>query len=297
LSIFFNIDDGLINFDDPTALVKDEYREYFARRELAPYLFSEICVLDMVLALSDMNDGYYLDRLVLKGGLSVRNHVPLIDHRFSFDADYNPNTQGGYTFGDVDEIRKDFSGYGARKGCKTTIGTTRNDTELFFLEFDYRSTLRERRVSLVEVPKIELCKRCRVFEKPAKSPMNTFIDLELLGLEAPVVYHVALEEQLATKLFIIGSSGRQRNHFDAYDVMRIIENNKIDWRLTKALFERLVERHRAKVAARVEECRRQLDAMLRNDGKRSSLQDTVFRKDFNFDEMVRKVKSTYDFKG
>jgi predicted nucleotidyltransferase component of viral defense system len=127
--------------------------------------------------------------------------------------------------------------------------------------------------------------------------MNTFIDLELLGLEPPVVYHVALEEQLATKLFIIGSSGRQRNHFDAYDVMRIIENNKIDWRLTRALFERLVERHRAKVAARVEECRRQLDAMLRNDGKRSSLQDTVFRRDFNFDEMVRKVKSTYDFKG
>jgi predicted nucleotidyltransferase component of viral defense system len=297
LSAFFYINDDLINFDDPTAVVKDEYREYFARRELATYLFSEICVLDMVLALSDIDDGYYLDRLVLKGGLSVRNHVPLIDHRFSFDADYNPNTQGGYTFGDVDGIRKDFAEYGARKGCETVVGTTRNDAELLFLEFDYRSTLRERRVSLVEVPKIELCKRCRVFEKPAKSPMSTFIDLELLGLEPPVVFHVALEEQLATKLFIIGSSGRQRNHFDAYDVMRIIENNKIDWRLTKALFERLVERQKAKMAARVEECRRQLDAMLRNDGKRSSLEETVFRKDFDFDEMVRRVKSAYDFKG
>lgn len=150
---------------------------------------------------------------------------------------------------------------------------------------------------MVEVPKIELCKRCRVFEEPAKSPMNTFIDLKLLGLEPPVVYHVALEEQLATKLFIIGSSGRQRNHFDAYDVMRIRENNKINWKLTKDLFERLVQRHKAKKAAYIEECRRQLDAMLRNDGKRSSLEETVFRKEFSFDQMVREVKSMYDFKG
>lgn len=104
MSIFFYIDDDLINFDDPTGLVKDEYRAFFARRELAPYLFSEICVLDIVFAVAKMDDGYYLDRLVLKGGLSVRNHVSLVDHRFSFDADYNPNTPRGYTFGDVDGI-------------------------------------------------------------------------------------------------------------------------------------------------------------------------------------------------
>jgi hypothetical protein len=165
VSIFFYIDDDLINFNDPTSLVKDEYRESFARRELAPYLFSEICVLDMIFALSDMDEGYYFNRLVLKGGLSVRNHVPLIDHRFSFDADYNPNTQGGYTFGDIDEIRRDFAEYGDRRGCKTAIRTTKDSAELLFLEFDYRGTLREKSCSLVEVPKIELCKRCRVFEK------------------------------------------------------------------------------------------------------------------------------------
>jgi len=41
VSVFFYIDDGLINFDDPTALVKDEYREYFARRGLAPHFLSK----------------------------------------------------------------------------------------------------------------------------------------------------------------------------------------------------------------------------------------------------------------
>lgn len=297
MSIFFYIDDDLINFDDPTSLVKDEYRDYFARREIAPYLFSEICVLDMIFALSGMDQGYYLDRLVLKGGLSVRNHVPLIDHRFSFDADYNPNTHSGYTFGDVDEIRRDFAEYGARRGCKTTIRTTKDSTELLFLEFEYRKSLREKRCSLVEAPKIEVCKRCRVFEKPAKNPMNTFIDLELLGLKPPEVLHVALEEQLATKLFIIGSSGRQRNHFDAYDVMRITESNKVKWGLTKSIFERLVGRRKAKATLYIEQCRRQLDAMLQNRGKRSSLEDTVFRKEFSFDEMVETVKSAYDFKG
>ncbi len=294
--ILFDIDDDLINFDDPASLVKDEYREFFARKELAPYLFSEICALDMIFAVTKMNDGYYFERLVLKGGLSVRNHVPLVDHRFSFDADYNPNTSGGYTFGDVDKIGRDLANYGARKGCKTSVRTTRNDGELYFLELDYRKTLREKRCELVELPKIELCKRCCMFEEPAKNPMNTFIDLKLLGLEPPVVYHVALEEQLATKLFIIGSSGRQRNHFDAYDALRIRENNKVNWKLTKDLFERLVERRKAKKADYINECRRHLDVMLRNVGKRSSLQDTVFQEEFSFDKMVSEVKSLYDFK-
>ncbi|MDG7016703.1 MAG: hypothetical protein JRM82_04930, partial [Nitrososphaerota archaeon] len=187
MTIFFHIDDGLINFDDPTGLVKDEYRAYFARRDFAPYLFSEICVLDMIYGVSKMKDGYYFDRLVLKGGLSVRNHVPLVDHRFSFDADYNPNTHAGHTFGDVDEMRSDLAQYGARRGCKTNVKITGNDAELYFLELDYRRAVREKMCQLVEVPKIELCKRCRVFEKPVKNPMNTFIDVKLLGLDPPVV--------------------------------------------------------------------------------------------------------------
>ena len=34
------IEDYLINFDDPASLVKDEYKEIFGRKELAPYLRS-----------------------------------------------------------------------------------------------------------------------------------------------------------------------------------------------------------------------------------------------------------------
>jgi hypothetical protein len=74
------------------------------------------------------------------------------------------------------------------------------------------------------------------------NPINTIIDLGILGLKPPLVTHVGLEEQFATKLFIIGSSGRQRNHFDAYDAMRIVRNNKINWKLAKKVFETMSER-------------------------------------------------------
>lgn len=294
--VLFEIDDARINFEDPASLVKDEYAGIFTRKELAPYLLSEICALDMIMAVSKMNGGYYCDRLVLKGGLSVRNHVPLISHRFSFDADYNANTAKQFTFGDVSDIRKDLTKYGADRRVRTSVKEGKNNAEFYFVELDYPKSLREVGYKLAELPKIELCKRCRMFEKPVKNPMNTFIDLKLLGLEPPVVYHVALEEQLATKLYIIGSSGRQRNHFDAYDAVRITENNEVDWKLTEEIFERLVGRHKAKKADYIAECRHQLDAMLRNDGKKSDLQETVFREKFYFDEMVSRVKTLYDFK-
>lgn len=58
-----------------------------------------------------MQDGYYCDRLVLKGGMSVRNHVPLVDHRFSFDADYDPNSYAGFSFGSVDKIKSHITKY------------------------------------------------------------------------------------------------------------------------------------------------------------------------------------------
>ena len=62
----------------------------------------------MIYSIARMRDGYYRDRLVLKGGMSVRNHVPLVDHRFSFDADYDPNSYAGYSFGDVTATSPDL---------------------------------------------------------------------------------------------------------------------------------------------------------------------------------------------
>ncbi len=298
MGVFLYIDEKLINFDDPTALVKDEFRRYFARKELAPLLLAEVCVLDMLYAVANMNDGYYKERLVLKGGLSVRNLVPLIDHRFSFDADFNPNTFANHTYGELSDIRRDLLRYAQTKDCTTGASVTTNNAMLHFVEIEYYDALKEQGYRIVERPKIEICKACRVFMKPVVTPINTMIDLEILGLKPPAVGHLQLEEQFANKLFVIGARGRQRNHFDAYDAFRIYSNNKIDWKLTKKIFQTLTERRKTKTSAYINECRHQLDAIARNASKRRSLQDTVFRiETLDFDAMIEQVKSLYDFKG
>lgn len=257
---------------------------------------SELCTLDMIYAVATMKGGYYREGLVLKGGLSVRNHVPLTDHRFSFDADYDPNTQFEYSFGKVDGIRKDLLEFGSRRGCRTRVDVTKDSNMLYFLELGYKKPILEEGIKLIEAPKLELCKTCRVLQAPQKAALNTFIDLGQLGLEPLEVYHVGLEEQLATKLFIIGSSGRQRNQFDAYDAMRIVESNKLDWKRAKSIFEEKAERAKTKPKDYIEECRRQLDTMMLNDNKKRSLEETTF-KEFNFGEMVQKVKAMYNFRG
>lgn len=296
MGVFFYIDDRLINFSDPVSMVKDKHRRYFARKELSPFILSEICALDMLYAVQEMNNGLYKDRLVLKGGFSVRNHVPLIDHRFSFDADFNANTMKGFTYGDVSSIKKDLLKYGSQRRCDTKTKETKDDARLYFLEVGYWNSLKNAGYRIIERPKIEICKTCRVFTDIVTNPINTIIDLEILGFKPPVVAHIGLEEQFATKLFIIGSSGRQRNHFDAYDAMRIFRNNKLDWKVAKNVFDIMSERHKVKSSAHIKECQHQLDAMLKNDGKRSNLEDTVFRKNsFDYDEMIKEVKTLYTF--
>lgn len=57
MGIFFFINDSLVNLDDPTVMVKDEYHERFARKEFSPFILSEVCVLDMLYMIDDMRDG------------------------------------------------------------------------------------------------------------------------------------------------------------------------------------------------------------------------------------------------
>ncbi len=236
MSNFFYIDDNQINFDDLSALVKDEFQQYFGRKELDPYILSEVCVLDMIYAVINMKDGYFKDKLVLKGGLSVRNHVPLIDHRFSYDADFNANSHNGFTYRHVSMLRKELAKFGSQRGCRTAVQDTRNSVNLHFIEVGYWDALKNDGWRIVERPKIEICKTCRVMEPPSLRPMSTIIDLEIMGLAPPEVAHLSLEEQFACKLYTIGAGGRQRNHFDAYDAMRIARNNKLDYKLAKKLF-------------------------------------------------------------
>ncbi|MGI0102637.1 MAG: nucleotidyl transferase AbiEii/AbiGii toxin family protein [Nitrosotalea sp.] len=296
MGIFFYIDDKLIDFQNPTSLVKDDYRKYFGRRELEPFLLSEICALDMLYAVTEMNNGYYKDRLVLKGGHSVRNHVPLVDHRFSFDADFNPNSPGGFTFGDVSDIRKDLNKYGSLRGCETKTRITEDSAMLHFIEVGYRSVLSKLGYTIIEPPKIEICKTCRTHERPIMSEMKTMIDLNLLGLKPLVLAHLSLEEQLANKLHVIGARGRQRNNFDAYDVYRICKNNKVDWKKTKGIFDAIVTKSGKKPSDYIAECRRQLDTMLSNERKQINLTNVIFDSgSFDFKSMISDVKSRYDF--
>lgn len=296
MGVFFYIDDKLIDFQNPRSLVKDEYSQYFGRRGLEPFLLSEICALDMLYAVTEMNDGYYKERLVLKGGHSVRNHVLLEEHRFSFDADFNPNSPSGFKYGDTSDIRKDLNKYGSVRRCQTKTSITKDSANLHFIEVGYRDTLSNLGYTIIEPPKIEICKTCRTHEPPIKSQMKTMIDLNFLGLKPLVIAHLSLEEQLANKLHVIGARGRQRNNFDAYDVYRICKNNKVDWKKTKGIFEKMVTKSGKKTAEYIAECRHQLGTMLSNERKKINLTNVIFDSStFDFESMVSDVKSRYDF--
>lgn len=294
MGVFFFIDDRSVNFHDPAAMVKDEYYGRFEEKDFAPFILSELCAMDMLYAVTNMRGGYYGERLVLKGGLSVRSAVPLASHRFSFDADFDPNTPGGFSYRDVSGLKGDIAEYGAARGCRTRVSVTRDDQRLHFVAVEYRQSLEDTR-RIIERPKIEVCKTCRVHEMPALSQINTIIDLEVLGLEPLAVKHLSLEEQFAAKLHVIGSNTRQRKHFDAYDSFMMFQSNRIDMKKARRLFETRCANYAPGPGAYAEECRRFLDAMLGDDKKRTKLEETAFAGSFDFDAMVNAVKSLYDF--
>lgn len=291
MGIFFFIDDRLVNLDDPFRIVKDEYHEQFKGREYTPFILSEICALDMLYAVTDMMDGHYTKRLVLKGGLSVRSIVPLASHRFSFDADFDSNTYGGFTYGDVEALEGDMRSYGMMKGCKTPVRVTTDNANMCFIEIGYRRSLGSGH-KIIETPKIEVCKTCRVRTEPVPGHIDTIIDTDVLGLRPPKIAHLSLEEQLATKFHVIGSSGRQRNQFDAYDSFMILKHGRPDMRKTRDIFKILCGY--TSVSTYATECRRHLGAMRKNDKKRKKLENSTFE-EFDFDDMITTVESFYDF--
>ena len=273
-------------------MIKDEYHERFADKIFAPFIRSEICALDMLYAVTSIEDGYYKERLSLKGGLSVRSIVPLEDHRFSFDADFDPNTFGGFSYRNVCGLKEDLMKYGSARGCRTSVQITKDDSRLCFIEIGYRGSLGSH--TIVERPKVEVCKTCRILERPVLEEINTIIDLEMLGLKPPKVNHLSLEEQFAMKLFVIGADGRQRNHFDAYDAFGIFKHGPPNMRKARCFFKKMCRR-KPNIQDYVEECRRQLDTMLKNDKKRTRLEQISFVGDVDFDTMIEKVKSFYNF--
>lgn len=296
MGVFFHLNESDISFNDPRLHVKDEFYADFEDEQLRPYLMSELCVIDMLYAVTCMRNEYYKDRLVLKGGHSVRNFVPLLDHRFSFDVDFNLNTAHGYSYGKISSLKKDLHKYSSMNRCTTALNVTKDDSKLYFLLVDYRKQFKAKNLSIVEDPKIEICKTCRIHDNPVVSKMNTMIDLEALGLEPLEFVHISVEEQLVNKLHIIGKPSRQRRHFDAYDVFRICNNNKIDWKKTKKLFVAMVEQGKKRPSEYIIECCRLLDTVKKNTGKRKSFDTVLFRPGFDIDVMIDAVKGYYDFK-
>lgn len=179
---------------------------------------------------------------------------------------------------------------------QTPVRIIPNKPRLHSIEVGYRKSLGAGR-RIMESPKIEICKTCRVLRKPQKSTINTFIDLEIIGLKPLEITHLSPEEQFADKLFVIGSSGRQRNHFDAYDALSIFDSVGLDLKEARIIFNERCWRHKSDPRDYIGKCRRQLDTILRNDRKRASLAETIFSVDrFSFETMIDATKSFYDFR-
>ena len=91
---------------------------------------------------------------------------------------------GGFTYRDVSNLKSDMVRYGVMKGCKTPVRTTEDNSRLCFMEIGYRNSLGKYH-KIIERPKIEVCKTCRVLERPVLGHVKTIIDLDMLGLKPP----------------------------------------------------------------------------------------------------------------
>ena len=69
----------------------------------------------------------------------------------------------------------------------------------------------------------------------------------------------------------------------------------MDMKRARSLFETRRDNYAPGPRAYVEECRRYLDVMLRDDRKKAKLEEAAFAEGFNFDAMIDEVKSFYDF--
>ena len=293
--IFYSLDVTRESINDPMTMVKPGIWEMIANRQMENYVLSEVCALDMMYAITGMAGGLYRTGLVLKGGMSVRNYVPVAEHRISFDLDFNPNSAAGYSYGKVSRIKRDLERHGSAKGCTTRARVTNNSAMLYFLEITYRDALREIGATTMEPTKVEICKTCRTRTEPILNEVNTIIDTAVFGRKPPKVLQMSLEEQLADKLRVIGAQGRQRNNFDAYDAYRITRHNKVDWKKARRIFEEMVAKSNKRPSEYVEHCTRHLDSMLGNPNKRKSLERVMFAEPLDFEAMIRAVKSLYRF--
>jgi RNase P subunit RPR2 len=249
MAAFYLLDESPIG-PEPSGILDTEFSTRLQHVEDRPNIFAELCVLDMLLAICRIRDSYYKERLILKGGHSVRTYVPLRAHRFSYDLDYNIYREGGYTFRHIETLNDDLNTFAETRKSKIRASVTLNNSRFHWITLNYRQIIEEKYgIRIPEDPKIEICKDCRTIRAPAENAMATMVNLNLLMITLPHVKQLSLNEQLSNKLYVIGVTVRQRRHFDIFDCYRILEFNagRLDWSVVRESFHALLRRENARL--------------------------------------------------
>jgi predicted nucleotidyltransferase component of viral defense system len=289
----FNMLDESVIGSDPSGILSTDFSTRLRRLEDRPNIFAELCVLDMLLTISRIHDSYYKERLILKGGYSVRTYVPLHAHRFSYDLDFNIHREGGHTFREVQDLCQELSRFAETRRSRIRGSVTLNNQRFHWITFNYRQVIEETYgVTIPEEPKIEICKDCRTVRTPVENEIVTIADPKLLAVTLPNIKHLDLDEQLSNKLYVIGVVARQRRHLDIFDCYRIVEfkNSELDWKMVRDSFHAQLRRGNA--GAHIGRARRLIANALRDSNTIRRIESSTFQP-FDFKDAANIVSGLY----
>lgn len=292
MASFYLLDDSAIG-SEPSGILDAQFSTRLQGVENRPNVFAELCVLDMLLAIYRIRDGYYQEKLILKGGHSVRTYVPLRAHRFSYDLDFNIDRNGGHTFRDIQTLSDDLNTFAESRRSQIRATVTKHTQRFYWITLNYRQVIEARYgVRIPEEPKIEICKDCRTIQSPADNVMVTMVDSSLLGLSLPHVKQLELNEQLSNKLYVIGVTARQRRHFDIFDSKRILEYNEhiLNWEIVRNSFQALLRRENAE--SHITRARRLIQTTVEDTNTTRRLESATFEL-FNFKDAAQIVSDLY----
>jgi predicted nucleotidyltransferase component of viral defense system len=292
MATFFLLDASVIG-PEPSGMLDAEFSTRLQGVENRPNIFAELCVLDMLLAIYQIRDSYYKERLVLKGGHSVRTYVPLPAHRFSYDLDFNIYREGGHTFREIQTLSGDLNKFAETRRSDILASVTLNNQRFHWITLNYREIIEKKYgVKIPEEPKIEICKDCRTIRSPAENAVITMVNAKLLAIILPSVQQLDLNEQLANKLYVIGVTARQRRHFDIFDCYRMVEFNagKLDWSIVRESFQGLIRRET--IRSHIDRARRLIERCTEDSNTIRRMESSTFEP-FDFANAARSVSVLY----
>lgn len=289
----FNLLDESVIGQDPSGILNSEFSRRLQRVEDRPNILAELCVLDMLLTIFQIRNSHYRERLILKGGYSVRTYFPLHAHRFSYDLDFNVHREGGHTFREVENLCQDVNRFAETRRSPARGSVTLNNQRFHWITFNYRQIIEKTYgFRIPEEPKIEICKDCRTIQTPVDSEIVTMVDPKLLAVALPRIMHLDLNEQLSNKLYIIGVAARQRRHFDIFDCYRIVQfkGRELDWKIVRNSFHSQLRREIA--STHIERARRLIANSARDSGTVRRIESGTFEP-FDFKDAASSVSELY----